>query len=50
VLSVAAREAHIVVRAYCLMTTHSHLVVEAPKPTLSAALQRLMVVTRRLFN
>jgi len=50
VLALAARDTTLIVRAFCLMTTHYHLVVEAPKPTRSVALQRLNGRYAQPFN
>jgi putative transposase len=39
-----------VCRAYCLMPTHYHLLLETPKPTLSAGMHRVNAAYARLFN
>ena len=36
--------------AFCLMTTHVHLVVETPKPNLSRGMQRLLSAHAQEFN
>jgi REP element-mobilizing transposase RayT len=36
--------------AFCLMTTHMHLVVETPHPDLSRGMQRLLSVHAQEFN
>jgi putative transposase len=36
--------------AYCLMTTHVHLVIETPEPNLSRGMQRLLSVHAQEFN
>jgi putative transposase len=38
------------VHAYCLMTTHVHIVVETPEPNLSRGMQRLFSVHAQEFN
>lgn len=36
--------------AFCLMTTHVHLVVETPRPDLSRGMQRLLSLHAQEFN
>jgi putative transposase len=36
--------------AFCLMTTHIHLVIETPEPDLSRGMQRLLSVHAQEFN
>ena len=36
--------------AFCLMTTHVHLVVETPRPDLSRGMQRLLSIHAQEFN
>jgi putative transposase len=36
--------------AYCLMTTHLHLVIETPEPNLSRGMQRLLSVHAQELN
>ncbi len=38
------------VHAFCLMTTHVHVVVETPHPDLSRGMQRLLSVHAQEFN
>lgn len=45
-----ARDSAWALRAWCLMTTHFHLVVEVPTESLSAGMHRLNGVYARWFN
>ena len=49
-IELAAQRTDVIVRAYCLMTTHYHLVVETPELSLSKALQLVNGRYAQLFN
>ena len=50
VLASVSRQFGWLVRLYCLMDNHYHLVVETPKPDLSAAMHRLNSAYAHWFN
>lgn len=49
-LNAAQARSHWRLHAYCLMTTHLHLVVETPLPNLSGGMQWLLSVHAQEFN